>query len=587
MDRMRILLEQENRRYPIIGVAAGSGQVTLYAVEAGADLIMALNAGVYRNLGAGSLAAFMPYGNANEQTFKLIEHEILPRSHDVPIMAGILAGDPTCKLSLILKRLKKVGVAAVVNWPAVGFIDGRFRKLIELEGLGVDLEARMLVEAKKMGFASFGFALEEEAIHKFIRAGVDGLILDIGLTRKVDDIFQKRDLLEQSIASTNKMLAIVKKADRKPLCLAFGGVITTREDLELLFRHTDIDGFAGGSVFERFPVYNAITSMVYNLKSIQLRPPDYELAYERTKMVGKSLIMEELFKFIAKIAPYDVNVYIEGESGTGKELVATQIHRLSTRSEQPFVAVNCGAIPDSLLEGELFGHEKGAFTNADHRRLGKLELANNGTLFLDEIGDLSKKGQVALLRVIEQREVTRVGGNESIPINVRLVAASNRNLSKLVKEGRFREDLYYRINNIILYAPPLRDHRDDITLLVDFFISRLRIQLNRPEIQVSATFYKKLYEHNWPGNVRELEHVLCKAALLEDSPVLEGGYFIPNVQNGNMPTPYQHTLFRAESQESRESILRHAMENANGNKSRAAKALGISRKTLYNWLNHT
>src|SRR5439155_12117494 len=212
---------------------------------------------------------------------------------------------------------------------------------------------------------------------------------------------------------------------------------------------------------------------------------------------------------------------VEAGSGVGKGRLATQIHRLSSRAHGPLVTLNCGAIPDTLLESELFGHEKGAFTGADRRRLGKFELADKGTLFLDEIADLSPHGQVALLRAIQQREITRVGGDRSRPVDVRILAASNRPLAVLVEQGRFRADLYYRLNGVAIRLPPLRQRLEDSPLLVEHILSRLRVQFKRKLRGLSAGFSAKLDAHDWPGNIRELEQVLVQAAMLEDGPILD------------------------------------------------------------------
>ena len=258
-------------------------------------------------------------------------------------------------------------------------------------------------------------------------------------------------------------------------------------------------------------------------------------------MLGRSPRMQELFGLIRRVAPFDVNVCIEGESGSGKELVAVHLHKLNRRANQPFVTLNCGAIPDTLLESELFGHEKGAFTGADRRRLGKFELAQGGTLFLDEIADLSPHGQVALLRAIQQREITRVGGDRPIPIDVRIVAASNQSLLRLSDQGRFRPDLYHRLNNVTLHVPPLRDRLGDLPVLIEDILARQQVQLGRRISGVSPRFLAKLNRHAWPGNVRELQHVLAQAALLEENLVLEGLHFQPRppAHAAATPRPFQ------------------------------------------------
>ena len=244
-------------------------------------------------------------------------------------------------------------------------------------------------------------------------------------------------------------------------------------------------------------------------------------------IIGASAAMRLVRRRVERVAPYDVSVCIEGESGTGKELVAAQIHRLGPRRQRSFVTLNCGAIPAGLLESELFGHEKGSFTGADRQRPGKFELAHGGTLFLDEIADLSPHGQVALLRAIQQREITRVGGDRPLPVDVRILAASNRPLAELVGQGRFRDDLYYRLNGITIELPPLRDRLEDIPLLVEHVLSRVRVRFKRKIRGLSPGFFAKLNGHDWPGNIRELEQVVIQAAMLEDGPILVGEDFRP------------------------------------------------------------
>jgi DNA-binding NtrC family response regulator len=233
-----------------------------------------------------------------------------------------------------------------------------------------------------------------------------------------------------------------------------------------------------------------------------------------TGLIGQSDAIREVLVKVEQIAPVSSTVLIEGESGTGKELVARAIHRLGPRRNKPFIAVNVGALPETLLESELFGHEKGAFTGAAERRIGRFELADTGTLFLDEIGDVPLATQVKLLRVLEEREITRVGGTQSIPVDVRVVAATNRPLRDGVEEGRFRSDLYYRLNVLSIYLPPLRERRDDIPILVRQFITELSRQHDRPFKGISPEALEMLADYAWPGNVRELRNLVESMVVL-------------------------------------------------------------------------
>jgi DNA-binding NtrC family response regulator/predicted TIM-barrel enzyme len=562
---------------PVVGVVTGSGQVAQSAVEAGADFLLVLNSGLYRSQGAGSLASFLPYGNANRQTLELLTTHVLPRAHDVPVVAGVLASDPEIDLGEHLATLKGLGVAGVTNWPAVDFVDGRYREALEAEGLGSGPEVGLVRAARAAGLLAFGFTLRPDLAARFAEAGAEGLILNLGLTRPVEGVVERRDQLQQAIVRLNAMLRAATRSGRRPLCVAYGGPIAGQEDLEQLLLHAPVDGFAGGSVFERLPVHQAIASAVGRFKGVVRQVSAEDRA--AGPLVGRGPAMRRLLCLIDRVAPYDVSVCIEGETGSGKELVATQIHQRSPRAHRPFVTVNCGAIPETLLESELFGHEKGAFTGADRMRLGKFDVADGGSLFLDEVADLSPHGQVALLRALQQREITRVGASAPRAIDVRVIAASNQPLEELVAAGRFRADLYYRLNQFLLTVPPLRERAEDLPLLAEHILEGLRHRLRRPIAGTSRRFLAKLARHGWPGNVRELQHVLCQAALLEDGEVLEGTHFTlgpsPGPRRaGESPGPAR----------SRHQIARDALDRAGGNKSRAAEALGITRKTLYAWL---
>ena len=567
---------------PIIGVVAGSGLIARAAVAAKADFLMVLNAGLYRTLGSGSLASFMPYGNANRQTELLLREQILPQSNRIPVVAGVFAADPTLDIDTLLRRYKELGVAGVTNWPAVGFVDGKLRAAMEAQGWGTELEIDTLRRARAIGLGSFGFVLSRDEAQRFA-LHCDAMILDLGLTQRIDDIHHRADQVHHAIARLNGMLEAVASTGRRPLQLAFGGPVTTAEDVEQLMLHTDVDGFAGGSVFERLPVRSIVETTVRRFKSVTCRSRSQEQAERRGELIGRSPAMIQLFASIEKVAPHDVNVCIHGETGSGKELVAVHLHRLSRRARGPMVTLNCGAIPDGLLESELFGHEKGAFTGADRRRLGKFELAHHGTLFLDEIADLSPRGQVALLRAIQAGEVTRIGGEHRLDLDVRIIAASHQDLERLVREGRFREDLYYRLNQITLHVPPLRDRIEDLPLLVRAILARLSVQLNRELAGVSDEFLARLGAYTWPGNVRQLEHVICRSAILEGGPILYGLEWnpAPAVGTGSKSPPQ---LQRGRRHPDRFRAAGQALAQAHGNKRKAAALLGISRKTLYTWL---
>lgn len=559
---------------PLIAVVAGSGQMTQSSVLSGADMIIALNAGQYRNMGYGSLAAFMPYGNANDQMEEMLRLHIVPQCRNIPIVAGLFASDPSQPLRKRLEKLKKLGVQGITNWPAIGFVDGCFREHLEEQGFGVQAEVELLKLSRQMGFVTFGFALTAEDAGLFAANDVDALILNVGLTIEIKDTIEKRDQLQLSITKAKEMLLAVHRSGRKPVTLIYGGFITDPEDFDEFLRQVPIHGYAGGSVFDRFPVVESINQKVRMFKNVSFPGRGVHPLPKFGNIIGSSPNMKSLFNLISRVAPYDVNVCIDGESGTGKELVATQIHLLSHRRDHPFITVNCGAIPDTLVESEFFGYEKGAFTGAVHRRRGKFELANQGTLFLDEIADLSPHAQAALLRVIQQGEVVTLGGQKPVQVDVRILCASNQNLEKLVQEGKFRVDLYFRLSAIIVKVPPLRARKEDIPLLVQSILAKLSQKFSKKLLGVSDDFMDRLIHNTWTGNVRELEQVLTRHALTEDTPILEGITFDTG---GQQP---EATLPGTDKYEQ----IRDALVKFGFNKSKAAKSLNISRKTLYEWL---
>lgn len=294
------------------------------------------------------------------------------------------------------------------------------------------------------------------------------------------------------------------------------------------------------------------------------------------EIIGKSDAMQQIFELIKRVAPTDSTVLITGESGTGKELIAQAIHGNSGRCYMPLIAVSCGALPESLLESELFGYEKGAFTGAEHTKRGRFEMAHGGTLFLDEIGDISLKTQVDLLRVLQQKEFSRLGGEESIEVDVRILAATNRDLEKAIIENRFRKDLFYRLNVISIHVPPLRERKEDIPPLAKASVRKCCLELNKDEVNIAPSAMKLLVDYDWPGNVRELENVIERAL------VIGGGKEIAATDlpfTGREPVSEQ----LPKSLKAMEKIhIERVIEEADWNISRAARELGIDRQTLYN-----
>jgi len=313
-------------------------------------------------------------------------------------------------------------------------------------------------------------------------------------------------------------------------------------------------------------------------------------------LVGRCPAMQAVYKQVGRVAPQDMTVLILGESGTGKELVARAVYHYSHRSGGPFLAVNCAAIPEALLESELFGHEKGAFTGADRRRIGKFEQASGGTLFLDEIGDMTPPTQAKILRVLQGQEFERIGGSEPIRADVRVVAATNRDLERMVADGTFRGDLYYRLNVFTIRLPPLRDRGDDLALLVNHFVRRFSRELGKDVREVSADAMEVLRRHTWPGNVRELQSVVKQALLATTGPVVLPEFLPPTVRGSAGDPAFDFggltgfvtdqlragstTLYADFQGLTDRHLLAQVMRHAGGNLTQAARTLGITRATL-------
>jgi len=304
-----------------------------------------------------------------------------------------------------------------------------------------------------------------------------------------------------------------------------------------------------------------------------------------SSIIGTSPLMQELLEMISYVAPTEATVLINGESGTGKELVAAELHNNSDRSNKPFVKVNCAALAESLLESELFGHEKGAFTGADKRREGKFVQAEGGTLFLDEIGETSQAMQVKMLRVLQEHELQRVGGEETIHTDARIIAATNRDLEQEVRNGNFREDLYYRLNVVTVVVPPLRDRREDIPLLVDHFVHKFAKKNRREVAGVTPECMDLLCNYRWPGNVRELENAVERGVILMRGEYLtEKSLPLPIQQQGASPGQDVKESVSSSLQAQEKVLILKTLEETGGNKSEAARRLGITRKTLQNKL---
>ncbi|MCJ7812021.1 sigma-54 dependent transcriptional regulator [bacterium] len=329
-------------------------------------------------------------------------------------------------------------------------------------------------------------------------------------------------------------------------------------------------------------VKNAMEAVALETEVKSLRSA-LDSRYKFENIIGRSGVMQEVFRAVEKIVNSDVTVLIQGESGTGKELIARAIHNESmVRQSKPFVAVNCTALPESLLESELFGHEKGAFTGAASRRIGKFELANGGTVFLDEIGEMSPSTQAKILRVLQEREFERLGGNALVKVYIRLLSATNKNLEEEVRKGTLREDLYYRISAFPIKLPPLRERKEDIPLLVSHFLQRYSNRENKKVDSIQREALKVLLGYHWPGNVRELENVIERAVVINSSGKIEINDLPQHIETlGREGTEYSDETLPRWIERLEIEILQKTLLEFEGNITQAAKKLGIGRATIY------
>jgi two-component system response regulator HydG len=323
-------------------------------------------------------------------------------------------------------------------------------------------------------------------------------------------------------------------------------------------------------------VSRALEKRRLDLENLYLRQ-ELKSKDERNVLVYESDAMSRIMDMIARVAPTDSTVLITGESGTGKGLVARKIHLLSQRNRRPFITVDCGTLVETLFESELFGHVKGSFTGADANKVGKFEMAQNGTLFFDEISNIGLEVQAKLLRAVEERKISKVGSHRVITVDVRIIAATNKDLAKSIKDGSFREDLFYRLNVVLIQMPPLRERKSDIPLLVQYFLEKYNARLRKDIRGISPDALDLLVRHDWPGNVRELENTVERLVVLSPGPYLEPADL---VFAGTILTPAAESSVGASLKDLERHHIIHTLQRYDGHKSETARALGIDRKTL-------
>jgi DNA-binding NtrC family response regulator len=414
------------------------------------------------------------------------------------------------------------------------------------------LQFTILTALEEKGYAVDGVSTTAEAIERLGRDAYPIVVSDIYIDERTG-------------------LDILDAAKRKdPLCSVI--LMTGRGTIETVMAATR------GGVFDyiakpfEFDVLFDAIERAEAARGDQGREAEEEDLPE-TEMIGSSAAMVEIYNTVARAAPTDASVIVEGETGTGKELVARMIHRYSRRASQPFVPVDCASIAPSLLESELFGAMRGAFTGADRDRVGVFEAAHRGTVFLDEIGEIEMNFQLALLRFLEGHEIRPVGASRSKEVDVRVIAATNRDLQRLVDEKKFREDLWYRLNTVRIVLPPLRERRSDIPLLARFYVNKYNARYNR-DVKLMDSGVKALQDYTWPGNVRQLQHVIERLTILADRVDSDTVHdALTSMESREKPV---ETLADAE-----EDQIRRVLAATGGNKSKAAQILGIERKTLY------
>ncbi|MDI6727654.1 MAG: sigma-54 dependent transcriptional regulator [Thermodesulfovibrionales bacterium] len=417
---------------------------------------------------------------------------------------------------------------------------------------------------KSAGYEVISFETGTEALSFLRDNSFDVLVTDVRLP-DIDGI----DILRQ-ITRTNEAQIIVMTA--------FG---TIKDAVEAM-RLGAFDYITKPFSLDEFLLLIERALDVRRLKDENIRlKKDLNRCYCFPNIIGESQEMKRVFSLVEKVAESDSTVLILGESGTGKELIATTIHYQSTRKDKPLIKINCAALPEGLIESELFGHEKGAFTGAIKRKPGRFELANGGTIFLDEIGDIPLSTQAKILRVIQERQFERVGGTETLNVDVRIIAATNKNLEGEVRKGNFREDLYYRLNVIPITLPPLRERKEDIPYLIDFFLSKCANKFSR-NISFSKDAIDALLAYDYPGNIRELENIVERCVTLSTSDTIQKDDLPPFIVKKTDNKYFSLSDIAAEAE--KEHIIR-MLKTTKGNKTRAAEMLGISRKTLWEKMN--
>lgn len=591
-DILERLKKSVKEKESIIGVSIGNGRSANQAFEGGADILLALNAGRYRMSGAPSMMAMLPFANANEMVFDFATKEVIPRVKTIPILFGACAQDPSIDHDVLIERIMREGFSGVNNFPTVSLFDGRYREMLEENDEGYGHEVALLRRANEKGLFTVAFSVTEAEAVMMAHANVDVLCLHFGWTYinrpKENELKPHVDkLIKKANKTFEKVLAI--KPDM--LLTIYGGAIVRNIDImKRFYTETKAIGYFGGSVFDVLPVENSIKDTLESFKHIK-RADALEkenkilksllIDKERVKSIlGNSGEMQKMRSFVRKVSNYNANILIVGESGTGKDLVVNAIHYSSDRAIYPLKKVNCASIPQNLIESELFGHEKGAFPGADKQHIGRFERADKGTLFLDNITELDIEVQAKLLRVVQDQEFERVGGNETIQIDVRVISTTNSDIKREVDENLFREDLFYLLNVVQITVPPLRSHKMDIPLYLSEFLENINEKYNS-KIKVTPDVQEAFMKYDWPGNIRELKNTLERGVIFcEENDFNET--CLPATFNQYIKKDTQVNYIKNTSIIMEKELILQELKKVNWNQTKAAKNLGVTRRTLYN-----
>lgn len=593
-DILKKLQQSILQKEPIIGVSIGNGRSAKQAMNGGADMIACLNAGRFRMGGVASTAALLPFRNSNKFVYEFSTQEVLPRVQNIPVIFGACAQDPSIHHEQFVEQLIDAGFHGVNNFPTVSLIDGVFRQSLEEEGEGFIHEVNLMKIANQKGLFTVAFAVTLEEAVQMAKVDVDVLCLHFGwtyITRPPEDEIDR--YVDNLIRRANVVFGEIKKIKPSIIPMIYGGAIVQNQNvIKRFYEETDTVGYFGGSVFDTIPVEGSMkgaTELFKNMNRVSLLEVENENLKKLLKkregiksILGNSPQIEEITSWIRKVSNNDVNILIEGESGTGKDLVVKAIHYNSDRATGPLKKVNCSSIPRTMMESELFGHEKGAFAGADSRHIGRIESANHGTLFLDNVSELDWDVQGKLLRVIQDGEIERLGGSQTIQLDVRVLSTTNKNLKQEMIEGRFREDLYYLLTVLHQTLPPLRNHKGDIPIYVTAFLDQIEERYHQ-RIELSDYVMNAFMAYDWPGNVRELKNVLERGVILCENNQIDIGC-LPGALSQNIVMDQTVNYIKNSSMIIEKEMILAELIKANWNQSKVADKLGISRRTLYNKL---